>query len=212
MKTDELKTITTDALDTLGRVRWPRASRGFRRGARWDAAFVRARRASPFFCRSTSRRIRYWCKSPQRPSVFASTSAWLNSGETARSRKPDGTSSGSDRQMAQSGACNRFHNASQRLCRWLLMSHDRVQTDTIPRTQEFIGHMLGADRKRVSAAAARLQDAGVIRQRHGQITILNRRGLESRACECDAVVRGKVSDRDGLPPRPSSNQVRSAGV
>jgi len=115
-------------------------------------------------------------------------------------------------QMAQSGACNRFHSASQRLCRWLLMSHDRVQTDTIPLTQEFIGHMLGADRKRVSAAAARLQDAGVIRQRHGQIRILNRRGLESRACECYAVVRSKVSNRDVLPPRPSSHQVRSAGV
>lgn len=115
-------------------------------------------------------------------------------------------------QMAQSGACNRFHSASQRLCRWLLMSHDRVQTDTIPLTQEFIGHMLGADRKRVSAAAAKLQDAGIIRQRHGLIKILNRRGLEQRACECYGIVRSKVGDRDLLPPRPASNQARAAGL
>ena len=115
-------------------------------------------------------------------------------------------------QLAQSGACNRFHSASQRLCRWLLMSHDRVQTDTIPLTQEFIGHMLGADRKRVSAAAAKLQDAGVIRQRHGQIKILNRRGLESRSCECYDIVRRQVGDRDVLPPRPPSNQTRAAGL
>ncbi|HEX4347770.1 MAG TPA: Crp/Fnr family transcriptional regulator [Vicinamibacterales bacterium] len=95
-------------------------------------------------------------------------------------------------QMAQSGACNRYHTARQRLCRWLLMSHDRVRSDTIALTQEFIGHMLGADRKRVSAAALALQDAGYIRQRHGQLTILNRRGLEGWACECYDAVRGNV--------------------
>jgi CRP-like cAMP-binding protein len=96
-------------------------------------------------------------------------------------------------QLAQSGACNRYHTARQRLCRWLLMSHDRVRTDTIALTQEFIGHMLGADRKRVSAAAAKLQDAGFIRQRHGEIKILNRSGLEHWACECYQIVRQKVS-------------------
>jgi CRP-like cAMP-binding protein len=87
-------------------------------------------------------------------------------------------------QVVQSSACNRFHNTRQRLCRWLLMSRDRMQSDTFVLTQEFIALTLGADRKRVSAAAAVLQDAGVIRQRHGKITILNRRGLEQLSCEC----------------------------
>ncbi len=99
-------------------------------------------------------------------------------------------------QLAQSGVCNRFHTARQRLCRWLLMTHDRVQSDTIPLTQEFIGYMLGANRKRVSAAAARLQDAGFIRQRHGQIKILNRRGLEHSACECYRTVLHATSPAD----------------
>ena len=62
------------------------------------------------------------------------------------------------------------------------MTRDRVESDTIELTQEFIGHVLGADRKRVSAAASTLQDAGYIRQRHGRITILNRRGVEQCAC------------------------------
>ena len=87
-------------------------------------------------------------------------------------------------QMAQSVVCNRYHTARQRLCRWLLMTQDRAATDTVPLTQEFLGHMLGATRKRVSYAAAQLQDAGCIRQRHGQIRILDRRGLEQRTCEC----------------------------
>jgi len=87
-------------------------------------------------------------------------------------------------QIAQSVVCNRYHTARQRLCRWLLMTQDRATADTIPLTQEFLGHMLGATRKRVSYAAAQLQDAGCIRQRHGQIRILNRRGLEQHTCEC----------------------------
>jgi CRP-like cAMP-binding protein len=102
-------------------------------------------------------------------------------------------------QLTQSGVCNRFHPARQRLCRWLLMAHDRVQSDTIPLTQEFIGHMLGANRKRVSAAAATLQDAGYIRQRHGEIRIVNRRGLERSACECYRAVERGVPTTD--PPR-----------
>jgi CRP-like cAMP-binding protein len=92
-------------------------------------------------------------------------------------------------QMAQSNVCNRYHNVQQRLSRWLLMTHDRVGVDVIPLTQEFLGHMLGANRKRVSYAAAQLQDAACIRQRHGQIRILDRRRLEQRACECYALVR-----------------------
>jgi len=87
-------------------------------------------------------------------------------------------------QMAQSVVCHRYHTTRQRLCRWLLMTQDRAAADTIPLTQEFLGHLLGATRKRVSYAAAQLQDAGCIRQRHGQIRILDRRGLEQRTCDC----------------------------
>jgi len=100
-------------------------------------------------------------------------------------------------QVTQSNVCNRYHTVRQRLCRWLLMTHDRVRSNTLPLTQEFLGYILGATRKRVSHAATQLQDVGAIRQRHGQITIVDRRGLEQRACECYAVVRG---DRDDLHP------------
>ena len=92
-------------------------------------------------------------------------------------------------QMAQSNVCNRYHSVEQRLSRWLLMTHDRTRTDIIPLTQEFLAHMLGANRKRVSHAAAHLQDASCIRQRHGQIRILDRRRLQQRACECYALLR-----------------------
>ena len=104
-------------------------------------------------------------------------------------------------QMAQSNICNRFHSVRQRLCRWLLMTQDRTRADLIPLTQEFLGHMLGANRKRVSHAAAQLQDAGCIRQRHGQIRILDRRGLEQRACECYQVVHAHESDPTANPHR-----------
>ena len=102
-------------------------------------------------------------------------------------------------QIVQSGACNRFHTTRQRLCRWLLMSQDRTQSDTFSVTQEFIALTLGADRKRVSTAAATLQDAGMIRQRHGKIRILNRRGLEACACECYHVVTGRPVDKQLSP-------------
>jgi len=96
--------------------------------------------------------------------------------------------------MAQSGVCHRYHTAGQRLCRWLLMTQDRGRTDTIPLTQEVLGHLLGANRKRVSHAAAQLQDAGCIRQRHGQVRILDRRGLEQRACDCYRMVAGPATE------------------
>jgi CRP-like cAMP-binding protein len=92
-------------------------------------------------------------------------------------------------QMAQSNVCNRYHTVQQRLSRWLLMTQDRARLEVMPLTQEFLGHLLGANRKRVSYAAAQLQDAGCIRQRHGQIRILDRRRLEQRACECYRLVR-----------------------
>ncbi len=87
-------------------------------------------------------------------------------------------------QVAQSAACNQFHSIQQRCCRWLLMTHDRMHSDEFLLTQEFLAMMLGVQRTGVSAAAGGLQRAGLIRYRRGTVTILDRRGLERRSCEC----------------------------
>jgi len=87
-------------------------------------------------------------------------------------------------QVAQSAACNHFHSLQQRCCRWLLMTHDRMQSDEFLLTQEFLGMMLGVQRTGVSAAAGALQQAGLIRYRRGNVTIIDRRGLMQRSCEC----------------------------
>jgi CRP-like cAMP-binding protein len=87
-------------------------------------------------------------------------------------------------QVAQSAACNRFHPIQQRACRWLLMTHDRMQSDEFLLTQEFLAMMLGVQRTGVTAAAAGLQRAGLISYVRGNVTILDRRGLERRSCEC----------------------------
>jgi CRP-like cAMP-binding protein len=87
-------------------------------------------------------------------------------------------------QVAQSAACNQFHSLEQRCCRWLLMTHDRMQSDEFLLTQEFLAMMLGVQRTGVTAAAGALQRAGLIRYSRGTVTILDRRGLQRRACEC----------------------------
>lgn len=87
-------------------------------------------------------------------------------------------------QVAQSAACNHFHTLEQRCCRWLLMTHDRMQSDEFLLTQEFLAMMLGVQRTGVSAAAGALQRAGLIRYLRGTVTMLNRRGLERKSCEC----------------------------
>ena len=87
-------------------------------------------------------------------------------------------------QVAQSAACNHFHNIEQRCCRWMLMTHDRMHSDEFLLTQEFLAMMLGVQRTGVSAAAGTLQRAGLIRYRRGVVTILDRRGLQQHACEC----------------------------
>jgi CRP-like cAMP-binding protein len=87
-------------------------------------------------------------------------------------------------QVAQSAACNQFHSLEQRCCRWLLMTHDRMQSDEFLLTQEFLAMMLGVQRTGVSAAAGALQRAGLIRYRRGTVTILDRRELQRRSCEC----------------------------
>ncbi len=97
-------------------------------------------------------------------------------------------------QMVQTAACNRHHSIDQQLCRWLLLSMDRLKGDELAMTQELIANMLGVRREGVTEAAGELQDAGVIRYRRGHITVLDRRELERRACECYRVVKAE-SDR-----------------
>lgn len=88
--------------------------------------------------------------------------------------------------LAQNTACNRMHTVDSRMARWLLMTHDRVDTDEIPLTQEFMGQMLGVQRPTVNIAGSTLQRAGLIKYSRGRIRISNRAGLESAACECYA--------------------------
>jgi CRP-like cAMP-binding protein len=92
-------------------------------------------------------------------------------------------------QMGQSAACNRLHTIEERLARWLLMSHDRLEGDDLPLTQEFISMMLGVRRAGVTSAAVALQTEGFIRYRRGHITIIDRPGLEDFSCECYAVIK-----------------------
>lgn len=95
-------------------------------------------------------------------------------------------------QIAQSAACNRFHTVEERLCRWLLVSHDRVQTDTLQLTHEFISHMLGVPRTSVTTIVGGLQKEGIIRHGRGKITVLDRQRLELASCECYRLVREEI--------------------
>jgi CRP-like cAMP-binding protein len=97
-------------------------------------------------------------------------------------------------QMAQTAVCNRHHSLDQQLCRWLLLSLDRLQGDDLVMTQELIANMLGVRREGVTESALKLQTAGLIRYARGHITVLDRAGLELRTCECYAVVK-KEYDR-----------------
>jgi CRP-like cAMP-binding protein len=92
-------------------------------------------------------------------------------------------------QMAQTAVCNRHHSLDQQLCRWLLLSLDRLPSDELVMTQELIANMLGVRREGVTEAAGQLQQAGLIQYRRGHITVLDRKGLEQRVCECYSVVR-----------------------
>jgi CRP-like cAMP-binding protein len=92
-------------------------------------------------------------------------------------------------QMAQTAACNRHHTLDQQLCRWLLLSLDRLRANEVAMTQELIANMLGVRREGVTEAALRLQQAGLISYTRGRITVLDRAGLEQRTCECYAVVK-----------------------
>ena len=97
-------------------------------------------------------------------------------------------------QMAQTAVCNRHHSVDQQLCRWLLLSLDRLPSNKLVMTQELIANMLGVRREGVTDAAGKLQKLGVIRYARGQITVLDRDKLEALSCECYAVVK-KETDR-----------------
>ena len=100
-------------------------------------------------------------------------------------------------QMSQTAVCNRHHSTDQQLCRWLLLSLDRLHGNELIMTQELIANMLGVRREGVTEVAVKLQKAGLIRYARGNITVLDRGGLEERSCECYAVVK-KEYDRLSL--------------
>jgi len=109
-------------------------------------------------------------------------------------------------QMTQTAACNRHHSIEQQLCRWLLLTLDRVSSHELIMTQELVASMLGVRREGITEAAGNLQRAGVIRYRRGHIAVLDRSGLQTRVCECYAVVKKELSRllsdvqyRQGIP-------------
>jgi CRP-like cAMP-binding protein len=95
-------------------------------------------------------------------------------------------------QISQTAACNRHHSVEQQLCRWLLLTLDRMPTKELIMTQELIANMLGVRREGITEAAGKLQQAGFISYRRGHIAVLDRSGLEGRVCECYAVVKTEL--------------------
>jgi hypothetical protein len=111
--------------------------------------------------------------------------------------------------MAQTAVCNRHHSVDQQLCRWLLLSLDRLSSDQLTMTRELIANMLGVRREGVTEAAGKLQRLGVIRYSRGQITVLDRAKLEQLCCECYGVVK-RETDRL-LPSRSAFSPLRDVG-
>jgi CRP-like cAMP-binding protein len=95
-------------------------------------------------------------------------------------------------QMSQTAVCNRHHSVEQQLCRWLLLTLDRMQVNDLAMTQELVASMLGVRREGITEAAGNLQRAGIISYRRGHISVLKRAGLETHACECYAVVKKEI--------------------
>jgi CRP-like cAMP-binding protein len=110
---------------------------------------------------------------------------------------------------AQSNACNRAHNLGQRAARWLLMTHDRVDADDFPLTQEFLSDMLGAARPGVTVAMEQLRDAGLIRYRRGRLDVIDRTGLEKVSCECYALIRARFDRLEGEGPDSDGRRLSS---
>jgi len=108
-------------------------------------------------------------------------------------------------QVQQTVACNAMHTTEERMCRWLLMMHDRAEGEPLTYTHEFLAHILGANRKSVTLAAQSMQAAGLISYRRGTIQVLDRKGLEKASCECYAIVR-KRFDAFLKPPATAVQQ------
>src|SRR5476649_1464143 len=103
-------------------------------------------------------------------------------------------------QVQQTVACNAMHTTEERVCRWLLMMHDRAEGEALPYTHDFLAHMLRANRQSVTLAAQSMQAAGLISYRRGRIQVLDRPGLEKAACECYAIVKERF-DAFLTPPK-----------
>jgi CRP-like cAMP-binding protein len=116
-------------------------------------------------------------------------------------------------QVAQSAACAHFHSLEQRCCRWLLMTHDRMQSDQFLLTQEFLGMMLGVRRAGVTTAARALQGRGLIRYKYGRVTILNHDGLQKLSCECYGLSKMEfdrlLSHTKAVSERPNKEAVQA---
>ncbi|HVP53837.1 MAG TPA: Crp/Fnr family transcriptional regulator [Candidatus Eisenbacteria bacterium] len=113
-------------------------------------------------------------------------------------------------QISQTAVCNRLHSVEQRLCRWLLLCHDRKNRSELVMTQELIASMLGGRRESVTVAAGHLQDAGLIHYCRGHITILDRVGLEAAACECYRAVENEADRLIGRKRGPESSNPEAA--
>lgn len=114
--------------------------------------------------------------------------------------------------VSQSAACNRLHAVEERAARWLLMTHDRVDSDHFPMTQDFLSSMLGVRRPSVTVAAGMLQKAGLIRYSRGHMTILDRPGLEAAACECYQIVREQFDSMPGAEDATAGRRLLSSGL
>jgi hypothetical protein len=112
-------------------------------------------------------------------------------------------------QVQQTVACNAMHSTEERMCRWLLMMHDRAEGEVLAYTHEFLSHMLGANRKSVTLAAQSMQTAGLISYHRGRMQILDRPGLEKASCECYAIVRERFDAF--LTPPPTAVQGNTKG-
>jgi len=117
-------------------------------------------------------------------------------------------------QMSQTAVCNRHHSLEQQLCRWLLLTLDRLPTNELTITQELIAGMLGVRREGITEAAGNLQREGMISYRRGHITVIDRSGLESHACECYNVVKKEylrlLSDPGAVGNRSINHKVESS--
>jgi CRP-like cAMP-binding protein len=112
-------------------------------------------------------------------------------------------------QVQQTVACNAMHTTEERMCRWLLMMHDRAEGEFLTYTHEFLAHILGTNRKSVTLAAQSMQMAGLISYRRGTIQVLDRRGIEKASCECYAIVRERFDAF--LKPPPTAVQGDTKG-